>query len=159
MKKLFLLIGCVVLSSLTDVSALTVSVHVPEKYQEVQGGDRLYFELILKYPENPTRVDLRLEYKVLDSNGNLVTQAKGLKAVETQASFLEFIVLPEEMELGPHTISIDIKDYGDLSQNVEGGFSVSRNRVDMLFAYIYVLTGAVFFMMILILMILIRRGK
>jgi hypothetical protein len=142
-----------------DVFAFTVSSHVPEKYREVQGGDRLYFELTLKYPENPTRVDLRLEYKILDNEGNVVTRAKGLKAVETQASFLEFIVLPENMENGPYTISIDIKDYGDLSQNVEAGFNVVRNRVDILFNYIYILTGAVFVLMILIIVILLRRGK
>ena len=160
MRKVFCFIFCFIfLFNIGNVFAFTVSSHVPEKYREVQGGDRLYFELTLKYPENPTRVDLRLEYKVLDNKGNVVTQAKGLKAVETQASFLEFIVLPEDMDNGPYTISIDIKDYGDLSQNVEAGFSVARNRVDILFNYIYILAGAVFVLMVLIIVILLRRGK
>lgn len=158
MKRIWFFILCMVLFGFANVSALTVSVHVPEKYQDVQGGDRLYFELTLRYPENPTRVDLKLEYQVVDSNGELVTQAKGLKAVETQASFLEFIVLPEEMSLGQHTIVIDIKDYGELSQRVETGFSVSRNRVDTLYVLIYALIGAVSFLAILVVVVFFR-GK
>jgi len=155
MKKIFfILLLCTSFSS-----AMTVSVNVPEKYQEVSGGERLYFELTLKYPENPDRVDLRLEYKVLDSNGNLVTQSKGIKAVETQASFLEWIILPEKMDLGRHTISIDIKDYGDLSKNVQESFSVSKNRMDTLFLYIYVLSAMIIIMMGLIIFILLRGNK
>lgn len=148
-----------VLVSVVNVSALSVAVHVPEKYNEVNAGDRFYFEISIKYPENPTRVDLRLEYEVVDANGNVITQAKALKAVETQASFLDFIVLPEEMEIGRHSIDVYVKDYGDLSEKVGSSFHVAKNRVDILFVYIYALVVAVFFMMILIAVILFRRGR
>jgi len=35
------------------VAALSISVHVPEKYTDVEAGERFYFEIDVKYPENP----------------------------------------------------------------------------------------------------------
>ena len=42
---------------LTSVSALDITLHVPEKYTDVQAGERFYFEIEIKYPENPSRKD------------------------------------------------------------------------------------------------------
>ncbi len=157
-SRFCLLFGFMVLFSLVNVSALSVTVHVPEKYNDVNAGDRFYFELAIKYPENPTRVDLRLEYEVVSPNGEVVASAKALKAVETQASFLDFVVLPSEMELGTHKIDVYIKDYGELSEKVGSSFKVSPNRVDTLYTMIYILIGAVVFLAILVLIVLLR-GK
>ncbi|MCH7850130.1 MAG: hypothetical protein IH845_00620, partial [Nanoarchaeota archaeon] len=40
---------------MASVSALSIVVHVPEKYVDVQAGERFYFEIEIKYPENPSR--------------------------------------------------------------------------------------------------------
>ena len=37
------------------VSAFGASVHVPEKYTQVSAGERFYFTLDIKYPENIER--------------------------------------------------------------------------------------------------------
>ena len=157
--EILLIMALFAISSLINVSALSATVHVPEKYNEVNAGDRFYFELAIRYPENPTRVDLRLEYEVVDDGGEVVTQAKALKAVETQASFLDFVVLPEKMDYGKYNINVYVKDYGDLSEKVGSSFYVTKNRVDMLFTYIYLLALAVFFLMIAIIVILFRGVK
>lgn len=161
MKRIFFTIIFLLLFlvSLLDVSALSVTVHVPEKYNEVNAGERFYFEIAVKYPENPTRIDLRLTYEVVDSNGNVIASSKVLKAVETQASFIDFIVLPDEMELGKHDIDVSIRDYGDLDEKVGSSFNVTRNRVDQLFTIVYVLIGAVVLLAILIVIVLIRRRR
>ncbi|MBS3087821.1 hypothetical protein J4226_04470 [Candidatus Pacearchaeota archaeon] len=157
--EILLIMALFAIFSLINVSALSATVHVPEKYNEVNAGDRFYFELAIRYPENPTRVDLRLEYEVVDDGGEVVTQAKALKAVETQASFLDFVVLPEKMDYGKYEINVYVKDYGDLSEKVGSSFYVTKNRVDMLFTYIYLLALAVFFLMIAIIVILFRGVK
>ena len=54
--------------------ALSIVVHVPEKYTDVEVGERFYFELDIKYPENPSRKDLRLNYEIIEE-GNIVAQA------------------------------------------------------------------------------------
>src|SRR3989339_157453 len=88
---LFLLI--INFSNFISVSALSVAVHVPEKYTDVVAGERFYFEIEVKYPENPKRKDLKLNYEIIDSDGKLIAQSKVLKAVETQASFIDFFII------------------------------------------------------------------
>ncbi len=160
-KNFILLVGILFLLfiSLSHVSALSVTVNVPEKYNEVSAGERFYFEIAVKYPENPTRIDLRLTYEIVDANGNVIASSKVLKAVETQASFIDFIVLPDDMDFGMHKIDISIQDYGDLSEKVGSSFNVTKNRVDKLFTLVYVLIGAIVLLAILIVVILIRRRK
>ena len=110
-----LLIFVLSLFSLTSVSALSIVVHVPEKYTDVIAGERFYFEIEVKYPENPSRKDLRLNYEIM-KDGEVIAQSKVLKAVETQASFMDFIVIPESAEKGMHIIKVKIADYEDLNE-------------------------------------------
>ena len=132
------------------VSALNIVVHVPEKYTDVQAGERFYFEIEVKYPENPSRKDLRLNYKIVDEENNVIAQSKVLKAIETQASFIDFIVIPESSETGLHLIKISVSDYEGLSEEVEASFNVIGNASDKIKLYFFILLGAVIFVGILV---------
>jgi len=70
------------MASPAPASALSISVHVPEKYTDVEAGERFYFEIDIKYPENTSRKDLRLNYVIL-RDGAIIAQAKFLKAPHT----------------------------------------------------------------------------
>ena len=128
------------LFSLSSVSALSIAVHVPEKYTDVIAGERFYFEIEVKYPENPSRKDLRLSYKIL-KDGDVIVQSKVLKAIETQASFIDFIVIPESAEIGLHIIKVGISDYENLSEEVEASFHVVSSG-GKLKVYFFILLGA-----------------
>lgn len=126
----------------SPVSALSVSVHVPEKYTEVEAGERFYFEIEIKYPENYQREDLILNYEILDMKGEVITQSKVLKAVETQASFIDFIVIPENAKNGLYTIKVKIGDYEYLSEEIEASFQIV-NKTNQLKVYFYILVGLI----------------
>jgi hypothetical protein len=152
MKKLnFILIGIVLLSfiSMASVSALSVVVHVPEKYTDVVAGERFYFEIEVKYPENPSRKDLRLNYEIL-KDGELIAQSKVLKAIETQASFMDFIVIPESADSGMHVIKVKISDYESLSEEVEASFHVVSRSGGQIKMYFFILLGVVILVGILV---------
>jgi len=143
----------------TSVSALSISIHVPEKYTDVEAGERFYFEVDIKYPENTFRKDLRLNYEIL-REGELVAQAKFLKAVETQASFIDFIVIPESTKKGLHIVRVQISDYQDLSEVIEASFHVIKagNRLKL---YFFILLGSVTFvgLLVSVQIILVKRSK
>ena len=144
MKKLVLIIISILAISflnLVSVSALSIVVHVPEKYTDVYAGERFYFEIEVKYPENPSRKDLRLNYEILKDN-EIITESKVLKAVETQASFMDFIVIPESAKTGLHTIKVKISDYEDLSEEVSASFQVIK-RGSKIKMYFFILLGAI----------------
>ena len=151
MKNKFCLVMLgMILLSFANVSALSLVVHVPEKYTDVVAGERFYFEVEVKYPENPKRKDLRWEYEILTEDGELVSQSKALKAVETQASFIDFIVIPESTEGGLHIINVKVKDYESLSEEVSSSFHVKSAGSDQIMIYLMIILGAVILVGILV---------
>jgi len=152
MKKLpLIMLGMVLfnLISIASVSALSVVVHVPEKYTDVMAGERLYFEIEVKYPENPSRKDLRLNYEIL-KDGEVIAQSKVLKAIETQASFMDFIVIPESTDSGMHIIKVKIADYESLSEEVEASFHVTTGEGEQIKMYFFILLGVIILVGILV---------
>lgn len=124
------------------VLALSLTVHVPEKYTNVSAGERLYFELDVKYPENPTRKDLRLTYQILEGE-SVLAESKVLKAVEAQASFIDFVVIPENAKGGIHTIKVTVGDYDKLSEEVSATFHVVGKQSDQIKLYLLLILGAI----------------
>lgn len=139
--------------------ALSIAVHVPEKYTDVKAGERFYFEIEIKYPENSSRKDLRLNYEI-KKDDEIIAQSKVLKAVETQASFIDFIVIPESAKKGLYTIRVGVSDYSNLNEEVEASFYVTKiwNQLKL---YFLILLGAILFVGLLavIQIILIRKFK
>ena len=143
MKWVYLMMFLLALNfiSMASVSALSVVVHVPEKYTDVIAGERFYFEIEVKYPENPSRKDLRLNYEIM-KEGEIIAQSQVLKAVETQASFMDFIVIPESAKKGLHIIKVKISDYSGLSEEVFASFQVIKSGSETK-TYFFILLGAV----------------
>ena len=138
------------ISSILSISALTLTVDIPDKYNKVSAGERFFFILAIKYPENPSRIDLRLNYEVRDEKGKLIAHSKVLKAIQTQASFIDSIVLPENLDSGLYTIDILINDYGDLNEKVGSSFHVTSKTADKITMYFYIIMSSMFFLTILV---------
>lgn len=137
-----------VLSIPRDARALNITARIGDQYTEVIGGDRLYFEIEIKYPENPRRKDLRLEYQIIE-DGKVIASEKVLRAVETQASFLDYIVVPQSVNSGIKTLNVVIEDYETLHQEVSASFRVLKGR-NQLEAYFFILLGAILLVIVLV---------
>jgi len=130
------------LINVPQVRALSVSTNISEKYTEIQAGDRLYFEIDIKYPENPQRKDLRLNYEVTKGD-EIIAQSQVLKAVETQAQFLDFIVIPESSVTGLYNLKVKISDYDNLTEEVATSFKVVAGKDEELKTYFFILLGVI----------------
>jgi len=138
--------------------ALSISIHISEKYTNVQAGERLYFEVEIKYPENSSRKDLRLNYEILKDN-EVIAHAKVLKAVETQISFIDFIVIPENAETGIHLINVKISDYEGLNEEVSSSFHIISDKSNQIRMYFFVLLGAIIMVGVLVFWEIYRTAK
>jgi hypothetical protein len=150
-KVAVFLITLVVLVIPNSISAMTVNVGIPEKYAEIKAGEKVYFESEVKWPENIGRKDLRIEYSVLNKNGEEVAYLKVLKAIETQASFMDSISIPERIEPGMYKIYMKLSDYKDFKQEVAASFNVvptSNETQTYLFVIIGLLTIVIIFLVI-----------
>jgi hypothetical protein len=145
-----------ILSAPRDARALNITARISDQYTEIAGGDRLYFEIEIKYPENPRRKDLRLEYQIIEDD-KIIASEKVLRAVETQVSFLDYVVVPQSAKSGIKTLNVVIKDYETLHQEVSASFRVLKGR-NQLEAYFFILLGAILLVVVLVI-IQIRIAK
>jgi len=151
----------ILISFLKMASAMTATINIPEKYSEVVAGDAVYFETTVQWPENTERKDLRMEYSVRNKKGEEVAYLKVLKAIETQASFMDSISIPESLEPGIYRIYLNMTDYSDLNQEVVASFKVT-SKTNFLNTYLPIILG--FFGLVAVfvsveLFILIKRKK
>lgn len=135
------LAACIAVLSPLSVHGLNIAARVSDQSTELRGGDRLYFEVEIKYPENTTRKDLRIEYQIRQE-GEVVASEKVLRAVETQASFLDYIVVPKSANSGMHELQVIVEDYESLHQEVTATFIV-RKGVDQITTYFFIIMGAI----------------
>jgi len=141
-------------------SAMTVTINVPEKYSEVSAGEKVYFETEVKWPENTGRKDLRIEYSIKDNAGQEIAYLKVLKAIETQASFMDYISIPESTKAGTYRIFLTISDYKELNQEVAASFKISNNSKNLFNLYLPIIlavVGLIAIVVIIELFILIRK--
>jgi hypothetical protein len=124
-------------------SAMTATVNIPEKYSEVLAGDQIYFETEIKWPENTERKDLRIEYTIKDKNNQTIAYLKVLRAIETQASFMDSISIPESTKAGTYTIFLTLTDYEELNQEVAASFNIIEKPTDKMAYYIIAIVATI----------------
>lgn len=141
-------LGTVILSLVTALSvthsanASSVVVYVPEKYAAVTPGERLYFEIEALYPENTHRQDFKVSYSITES-GKEIASATFVKAVETQASFVDYVVIPKTAKSGIHVIDVMISsDDGSFKAGTSASFEVVSD-FNWIAIYLSILIAAV----------------
>jgi len=151
MKKIFLFFFIIFLLNLNLILGFSASVHVPEKYTKVSAGERFYFILELKYPENPLRKDITFEYEITDKD-EIVTSSKIIKSIENQASFMDYIVIPENVESCSCRINVRIKDTEDtLDEEIYTSFNIRGSQTKNTINYLFVLFGIIITIGVLVL--------
>ena len=143
---------------INSVSAMTITINIPEKYSQVSAGEKVYFETEIKWPENDMRKDLKMEYSIKNQNGEEIAYLKVLKAIETQASFMDSISIPESTKAGAYKIFLSIKDYEELNQEVAVSFRiVGKSSFDTYLIIILGIVGLIAVVVVIMLFILIRK--
>lgn len=141
----YLALLCAIAVGVSPVSALAASimVDIPEQYQTVKAGDRVYFHVEFLYPENTGRRDFRFAYSVREGENELAT-AEFLKAVDSQVSFMDYAIVPENASAGMHTVSVTITDDKGIliAEDISASFQVIP-RYDWATAHFYMLLAAV----------------
>ncbi len=119
---------CVCSSITTPVHAASVVVSIPESDSIVKAGERVYFQIDFLYPDNQGRHDFTIAYNLAEGEA-IIASAQVIKAVETQASFSDYMVVPANAGSGLHTIRISITDdHGaSIASGAADSFQVQSN--------------------------------
>lgn len=134
----------------SQTEAMSATVNIPENYAEVLAGETVYVETEIKWPENDYRKDLIIEYSIKDKDGVEIAYLKTLKAVETQASFMESIAIPASTAAGTYRVDVSIMDYEDLNQDITASFKVVEEGRDVFNTYLVIIMGVVVLVAVLL---------
>jgi len=134
MRKIIFSLFIAVLLTSPFISAFELSVNIPDKYQEIQAGETLQFQIAIKNIEKAGRHDIRLDYQL--KKGNIILNSKReLKAVETQASFLSSIKVPKETPAGVYVIEVIVNEKEEVSTH----FNVKSSEMTQIEIYLIIL--------------------
>lgn len=125
------------------VYAASVMLHIPQSYATVRAGESVYFEIEFLYPENRRRQDVTITYAI-QREGEVIAQADFLKAIETQASFMDSVPVPDTASAGTYSMHVRIVDDTGavVAKDVSTTFVVTRGH-DAPRTYFLVLLSAV----------------
>jgi len=113
-KLIPLLFAVLMICSLCSLSSVMVSasqpfnieIVLPDSYKNVNPGSEVWFTVNLLNLANSQRVDVTLNYDILDSDGKSIVHNTKTVAIETQASFVANLQLPANTPPGDYTINV-----------------------------------------------------
>lgn len=140
--------------------AVDIEVKVPEEYVEVRAGEEIGFDIDIKYPENPSRKEIELNYEIKKGDDVLLRQ-KDSKFIETGALFAKFISIPDDADTGLYVLNVDIVDFGEVIKSDSVNFYIIGNKEEKIRMYFLVVFGAIIALVFgfIIARDLIKRGR
>jgi hypothetical protein len=99
-----------VLTAIEVISAqhlFDVGVEIPSQFLYVVPGKELYSKITLyNLGESGQTVDVNLEYKIMDADGNEILHTTEEVAVNTQMSFVKEFIIPADSKLGKYVLYV-----------------------------------------------------
>jgi hypothetical protein len=144
MKNFKIFCGIIFFISIQSVFAISITMHIQEDYNTVQKGERLYYDVEVKYPENPNgnREDVTFTIQII-SNEEIIAESKLLKAIETQISFTDYLIIPKAAKTGKAIINIKVENFDSLSKEVRTTFYITNASKSEFQNYFYILLSVI----------------
>jgi len=121
-----------------ELQGLELGIFVPEKYQRVQAGENLQFQVSITNIQEAGRHDIQLDYYI-KKNEILIMHRRELKAVETQASFFSSIPVPDDTLPGIYNIEVSINE----EESAIATFYVKSSDIGQIKIYLIILIMAI----------------
>lgn len=123
-------------------SLFDITVTIPKDYKKVEPGSELLASIKLINVGSQGRIDVFLDYQIVDSKGQEIVNKKETVAVETQANFVRFFDIPKEAKSGKYTLHAKII-YADGKEAVSNESFEVINKSDKVLYYASFILSAV----------------
>ncbi len=133
-------------------SLFDIIVTIPSRYSVVSAGSEILTSIKLINVGSKGRIDVFLDYEILDENDRSIFKKRETVAVETQANFVRTFMIPENAEPGYYRLVARMTYADGKFAESEHSFTVSGNpfikyayaAVSMVFAGIFLILMTVF---------------
>jgi hypothetical protein len=119
----------------TAAQPFNIEIVLPDSYKNVNPGSDVWFTVKLLNLANSQRLDVTLNYDILDSTGTSLVHNSKTVAIETQASFVADLQLPANTLPGDYTINVMV-DSTLGNSTAKTSLKVSTPKNDMIAYYI-----------------------
>lgn len=112
-----------------------VEIELPDSYKNVNPGTDVWFTIELLNLANSQRVDVTLNYDIINSNGDSIIHNSKTVAIETQASFVADLKIPENAMPGDYDINVVVNSTLGES-TAKAALKVSTSKNDLRIYYV-----------------------
>ncbi|MBR9704658.1 hypothetical protein GOV12_04550 [Candidatus Pacearchaeota archaeon] len=77
---------------------------IPESHKKINPGEDIWFTLKLLNLANENRIDVTITFEIKDSDNSIIISKSETVAIETQASFVRQLKIPDESPNGRYNI-------------------------------------------------------
>ncbi|HYD02660.1 MAG TPA: hypothetical protein VEC16_00015 [Alphaproteobacteria bacterium] len=152
-NSVFIIIAIIILSlpvSVYSANPFNVEIELSDNYRNVNPGSEVWFTMFLLNLDNTQRLDVTLNYEVINSSNNKsIVHASKTVAVETQASFVASLNIPEDTPPGDYLLVVSVSSsLGESSAKTSLKVFVPENDLKI---YYYAAGGVVLLLIIALL--------
>lgn len=92
----------------SEVVLFDVKLDILPEYKKISPGKELKSQITLFSIGPPEKVNVTINYFIKDLKGNIILEETETLSVQNQLSFLKSFKIPEDLELGIYTLSIEV---------------------------------------------------
>jgi len=105
--KIMIILYLILFAGMASANELfNLEIELPETYEEVLAGENIWFTTKLINPANTERMNVTLNYQILDSERVLKASKFETVAVDMQTSFVGYLRVPENLEEGLYFLKV-----------------------------------------------------
>jgi len=135
------------------VQPFNVDIDLPATYKEVSSGTEIWFTIKLLNLANSKRVDVTLNYELINKDNVSIVHNSKTVAIETQASFVANLALPANAAPGDYYVHVTVSSPAGES-TARASFKVIEKMNVMIFYY----AGAGVLVLVLLIILLVKSG-
>jgi pyoverdine/dityrosine biosynthesis protein Dit1 len=110
-------------------SPFNLKVDIPDSRASVFPGENLLFTAKVLNLANKQRIDITLKFEIKGANEKIIASKSETVAVETQASFVREIKIPEDSMPGTYTLITDLIYQDNKEAEAKNSFKVSSKNL------------------------------
>ncbi len=105
-----------------------IDAEVLPNYKEIFPGDKLLIEVSIFNLKGFGRIDVNVDYSIMDFQGNAVASGHETLAVETEVRFIREFIIPSDLRQGDYIVSAKVS-FGEFVGTSSDTFSVKAKTI------------------------------
>jgi len=126
-----------------------LEVDIPSSYDVVEPGSEIHFTTKIFNLAGEDRMDVSLRYEVTDEDGEMIISKSETMAIETQASFVGSLKIPDDAAEGSYVLCVTLLVHDVEEAKGENSFQVVKEENKVVY-YTYVVIISIVSLVLLV---------